>query len=88
MNLRQLRLKNMIDSDNIPTVIDASIIYNPDESKIPFHWGDLEAIGYGKTSRYYSKMYDEMIVTRYYNGPGKIKLNPGGIMAKGDCNED
>ena len=89
MNIRQIRLKNMIDSGNVPVVVDASMIWNEDETKIPFHWGDLEAIGYGSTSRYYDRMHDELLLTRYYKGPGEIRLLPGEIkMKKGDYKED
>lgn len=88
MNLRQLRLKNMIDLGQIPKVIDATGIWDKDENKIPFHWGDLEVIGYGTTTRYYDEQNDQMLLTRHYNGPGKIVLHPGHIMVKGDYKED
>lgn len=80
MNIRQLRLKNMIDSGNVPTVIDASVIAGQDEESIPFHWGDLEVLGYGKTARHWAYRDTELIITRTYTGPGSIMLIPQNLL--------
>jgi hypothetical protein len=85
MNIRQLRLKNMIDSGNVPNVKDATGIWDEDETKIPFHWGDLEIIGYGYTTRYFDERRDEKLLTRHYTGPGVICLMPQDVhMKNGD----
>ena len=71
----------MIDSGNIPTIIDVSFIYNENEKDIPFHWGDLEIIGYAQTSRYFDHTGSKYL-TRHYTGPGIIKLNPQNVLMK------
>ena len=76
LNMRQLRLKNMIELGNIPEVVDATIIYNEDESKIPFHWYDIECLNYGHTTKQYDYDKNEMLISRYYTGPNSIKLMP------------
>lgn len=81
MNVRQLRLKNMIDSGNIPVICDATFIYDKIEENIPFHWGDLEVIGYGSTYRYYD-FRGEKYLTRHYTGPGEIIIQPQNVSLK------
>lgn len=76
LNMRQLRLKNMIELGNMPEVVDATFIYNQDESKIPFHWNDIEILDYGYTRRQYDLVSDKVLIHRYYTGPGPIKLLP------------
>ena len=75
MNARRLRLQNMIQEGHVPVVFDASVMNNNDESQIPFHWGDIEAIGYGFTSRKTDR-WGGGSIKRTYTGPGKIKLIP------------
>jgi hypothetical protein len=83
MNKRLLTLKNMIDCGIIPHVIDAtSISFNAKE--IPFHWGDIEEIGYGKTSRQADRDGDIIEISRQYTGPNVIYLIGHGEMKTGD----
>lgn len=83
MNKRQLTLKNMIDAGIIPTVIDSTSIWKENEDDIPFHWGDIEVIGYGKTFREGDKDGDVIDVHRQYTGPNKINLEGTGEMSMG-----
>lgn len=70
LNQRQIDLKSRIERGETPHVIDASVIYYPNECDIPFHWGDIEALGFGYTTRQY---YDnEKELYRHYTGPGSI----------------
>ena len=82
MNVRQLRLKNMIDSGNVPMIIDATSIGS--KGDVPFHWGDIEEIGYGRTKRIFDKRGEKVSVDRYYTGPGMIYLSSFGEMKAGD----
>lgn len=89
MNERQKRLKESIDNNMSPIVVDATFIHNINENDIPFHWGDIEAIGYGSTSRYYDPQYDEIEISRNYTGPHTIVLSPTNFMMKtGDKKTD
>lgn len=82
MNKRQLRLKNMIDSGGTPLIINATFISGIGD--IPFHWGDLEKIGYGYTKRAFNVHGDKIAIDRYYTGPNEIHLTDHGKMKKGD----
>jgi hypothetical protein len=87
MNKRLLTLKNMIDSGIIPHVIDATSIsgyVNYARKDIPFHWGDIEDIGYGKTSRQADRDGDIIEISRHYTGPNVIYLIGHGEMKTGD----
>lgn len=83
LNARQKLLKEMIDGEWYPRVVDATSIWDKDEDNIPFHWGDIENIGYGFTSRYIDRMGNKYL-TRHYNGPNPIFLG-GKKMVKGDA---
>jgi len=76
INARQRRLRNMIETGWVPRVVDATRIWHPDPGRIPFHWGDLEVLGYGYTIRLLGAG-DEGTVTRHYTGPGISILTPG-----------
>lgn len=82
MNIRQLRLKNLIDSGGTPNIIDATTIGSIGE--VPFHWGDIESIGYGYSKKVFDTRGDKISVDRYYTGPGEINLDSFGIMKAGD----
>jgi len=84
MNIRQLRLKNLIDSGGTPLIINATFIGGKND--IPFHWGDIESIGYGYTKRVFNEHGDKIAIDRYYTGPGEIHLANHGNMKKGDVN--
>lgn len=73
LNERQLKLKRSIDDGNIPKIVDATSIWYRDESRIPYHWGDIEAIGYGVTKRSTDRL-GNMYLTRHYTGPEPIIL--------------
>jgi hypothetical protein len=82
MNKRQLRLKNMIDSGGTPLIINATFISGVGD--IPFHWGDIEKIGYGHTKRIFDKRGEKASIDRYYTGSGMIMLGQHGYMQVGD----
>lgn len=81
LNARQLRLKEDIHSNKIPEVLDISAIWDTNESSIPYHWGDIEDIGYGRTRRSCDRD-GNLYISRFYDGPGSIKLAPHGIVLK------
>ena len=83
MNKRQTTLKNMIDSGVIPRIVDATRIWNHNEDEIPFHWGDIEVLGYGKTFREGDRDGDMIECHRQYTGPNKINLDGTGEMSYG-----
>ena len=82
MNLRQQRLKNLIDSGGIPLIINATFI--SEVGDMPFHWGDIEKIGYGHTKRFFDKRVEKTSIDRYYTGAGSIMLGQHGYMQVGD----
>lgn len=87
MNLRQQRLQNMIACGNVPVVQDSTVILDEVESAIPFHWGDIEALGWGFTVRHELRTHANRIpkVTRHYTGPGTILLSPTNVrLASGE----
>lgn len=73
LNARQIRLKEEILSNKVPEVVDCSGIWSTNEESIPYHWGDIEDLGYGKTKRAYDGSNE---LTRFYSGPNSIKLSP------------
>ena len=83
MNKRQLTLKNMIDAGIIPHIMDATHIWSREEDEIPFHWGDIEVLGYGKTFREGNRDGDNIECYRQYTGPNKIVLEGTGEMTMG-----
>ena len=83
MNKRQTTLKNMIDSGIIPRVVDSTYIWHGSDEEIPFHWGDVEVIGYGKTFREGDRDGDNVECHRQYTGPNKIFLEGTGEMSSG-----
>jgi hypothetical protein len=85
LNPRQICLKHLIDSGATPTIVDATFIYDSNEANIPFHWGDIEQLGYGSTSRAYCST-DNIVITRNYHGPGQIliKRSTSILMKRGD----
>ena len=82
MNKRQITLKNMIDAGIIPHVVDSTRIWSQNEDEIPFHWGDIEVLGYGRSVREADAHGDVFAIHRQYIGPNMINLN-GNVLSNG-----
>jgi hypothetical protein len=82
LNKRQILLQGLIDAGLQPEIVDASFIHSANFNEIPFHWGDLEVLGYGITARQYNSMYDKTLLSRKYIGPNSIKLLPQHFVMK------
>ena len=82
LNKRQILLQGLIDGCLQPEIVDASFIHHENFNEIPFHWGDLEVIGYGVTGRHYDPMYDDSNLSRKYIGPNSINLLPQHFVMK------
>jgi hypothetical protein len=82
---RQHYLLRLILTDRSPRVADATWIESNDQPQ-SFSWGDIEALGYGKT---YRDDFGE-ILCRQYVGPNSIRLFQGKnaiVMKMGDRTE-
>lgn len=71
----------MIAAGQIPTIVDATYIGGEDPSSVPLHWGDIEALDWGYTTRKVDRMGHKTL-TRHYTGPGAIALDPSGVTLK------
>ena len=80
-NPRLVQIKNMINMGQTPVIVDATYIGHQDPDQIPLHWGDIEALGWGHTTRKFDRMGNKT-VTRHYTGPGTITLDPSGVSLK------
>jgi hypothetical protein len=84
---RQVELKKLIDDGAVPTILNASSIWYKDNVVVPYHWGDIETLGYGRTVRRFDREGEKVGIDRYYTGPQRIVLTYHGIMEAGDCSE-